>query len=59
MQVAEGELVERLVDGASFRVLLTELQSRSDLDDEAALRLAVEETRAARAERAARDTARP
>lgn len=53
-RVSEGEIVERAVRALDLRALLAELRERNDLDEDAALRLASEELRAARAERASR-----
>jgi hypothetical protein len=51
--VSEGEIVDGALRAAGFRALLADIQRGSDLDEDAAMKLAVEETRAARASRAA------
>lgn len=51
--VSEGELVERAVRALDLRSLVAQIRDRSDLDEEAAMRLVGEELRAARAGRAA------
>jgi hypothetical protein len=51
--VSEGEIVERAVRAYDLRSLVATTRGRSDLDEDAAMQLAREELRAARAERAA------
>jgi hypothetical protein len=52
-QVTEGEIVERAVRAMDLRTLVAQIRGRSDLDEDAAMRLVHEELRAARAEHAA------
>jgi phage baseplate assembly protein W len=52
---SEGEIVERALRAFDMRALLARVRSRSDLDEEAAMALAREELKAARAD--ARDGA--
>ena len=52
-QVSEGELVERAIRAMDLRWLVARIRERSDLDEDAAMQLAREELRAARAARAA------
>ena len=52
--VSEGEIVERALRAADLRALVGRIRGRSDLDEEAAMRLANEELKAARAERGPR-----
>jgi len=49
--VSEGEIVERALRVADLRVLVGQIRSRSDLDEETATNLVREELKAARAER--------
>jgi hypothetical protein len=49
-QVSEGEIVDRAVRAFDLRALVTQIRSRSDLDEDAATALAREELEAARAE---------
>lgn len=51
--VSAGEIVDRALRASGFRALLADIQRGSDLGEDAAMKLAVEETRAARASRAA------
>ncbi len=53
-RVSEGEIVERALRAFDLRTLVNRIRSRSDLDEEAAMRLVGEELRAARAERDSR-----
>lgn len=46
----EGEIVERALRAADLRSLAARIRSRSDLDEDAALRLVREELAAARAD---------
>jgi hypothetical protein len=48
-QVTEGEIVERAVRAMDLRALVAQIRGRSDLDEDAAMRLVHEELRAARA----------
>lgn len=52
--VSEGEIIERVLRAADLRALLGRIRSRSDLDADAAMRVANEELKAARAERGPR-----
>jgi len=52
-RVSEGEIVDRAIRAIDLRALVARIRERSDLDEDAALRLASEELRAARSERAA------
>lgn len=52
-QVSEGEIVARAIRAMDLRALVARIRERSELDEDAALRLASEELRAARSERAA------
>lgn len=54
-QVTKGEIVERALRAADLRALAARVRSRSDLDEDAAMRLVREELTGARAE--ARDRA--
>lgn len=47
-------MVERALRAFDLRTLLKRIRERSDLDEDAAMRLATEELRAARAERDSR-----
>jgi hypothetical protein len=49
-QVSEGEIVERAVRAFDLRELVAQIRSRSDLSEDAAMALAREELKAARAE---------
>lgn len=53
-RVSEGEIIERALRAPDLRALVDRIQSRSDLDEGAAMRLAREELKAARAERGPR-----
>jgi phosphopantetheine adenylyltransferase len=48
--VSEGEIVDRAVRAFDLRALVSGIRSRSDLDEDAAMRLSSEELRAARSE---------
>ncbi len=48
--VTEGEIVERTLRAADLRLLATRIRSRSDLDEDTAMRLVREELAAARAD---------
>lgn len=48
--VSESEIVERAVRALDLRALVEQVRRRSDLDEDAALALAREELKAARAE---------
>lgn len=52
-RVSEGQLVERALRAVDLRVLVERIRGRSDLDEDAAIKLVNDELRAARAERAA------
>ncbi len=52
-RVSEGEIVERALRAFDLRTLVNWIRSRSDLDEEAAMRLVGEELRAERDSRAA------
>lgn len=52
--VSESEIVERALRIQSFNALLDRIHERSDLDEDAAMKLATEELRAARDERNSR-----
>jgi hypothetical protein len=49
--VSQGEIVERALRAADLRALVSRIRARSDLDDDAAMRLVGEELKAVRAER--------
>jgi hypothetical protein len=49
--VSEGEIVERALRVADLRVLVGQIRSRSDLDEETSRKLVREELKAVRAER--------
>ena len=53
-QVSEGEIVERALRAADLRALVGRIRGRSDLDEDAAIRLVNEELKAVRAERGPR-----
>jgi len=48
--VSEGEIVERALQVADLRALVGQIRSRSDLDEEASMKLVREELKAARAD---------
>jgi len=48
--VSEGEIVERALRVADLRALVGQIRSRSDLDEEASMKLVREELKAARAD---------
>jgi hypothetical protein len=50
-RVSEGEIVDRAIRAYDLRSLVARIRARSDLDEDAAMALAREELRAARAER--------
>jgi hypothetical protein len=52
--VSEGEIVERALRGVHLRSLVGRIRDRSELDEEAAMRLVTEELKAVRAERGPR-----
>ncbi len=52
-EVTESEIVEQAVRALDLRALVTRIRDRSDLDEDAAMKLVGEELRAARVERAA------
>jgi hypothetical protein len=52
--VSEGELVERALPAVDLRALVGRSRGRSDLDEDAAMRLGNEELKAVRAGRAPR-----
>jgi phosphopantetheine adenylyltransferase len=54
VQVSEGEIVERALRAADLRALVRRIRSRSDLHEDAAMRLVNEELKAVRAERGPR-----
>lgn len=49
--VSEGEVIERAIRSADLRALVARIRSRSDLDEDAALRLVNRELKAARSEK--------
>ncbi len=49
--VSEGAIVERALRAADLRALVARIRSRSDLDEDTAMRLVNEELKAVRAER--------
>jgi len=51
--VTEGEIVERAVRAMDLRSFVATIRERSDLDEDAAMRLVAEELRHVRDERAA------
>jgi hypothetical protein len=53
-RVSEGEIVERALRAADLRALVGRIRDRSDLDEDAAMRLVSEELKAARGERGPR-----
>jgi len=52
-QISEGEFVERALRAMDLRNLVAQIRQRSELDEDAALKLVNAELRAVRAERAA------
>lgn len=48
--VTEGEVVERALRAFDLRALVAQIRSRSDLDEDAAMRLVREELKVARAD---------
>ena len=50
-RVSEGEIVERALRATDLRTLVGRIRARTDLDDDAAMRLVNEELKAVRAER--------
>jgi hypothetical protein len=52
--VSEGEIVERALRAADLRMLARRIRDRSDLDGDAAMRLANEELKTVRGERGPR-----
>lgn len=52
-QISEGEFVERALRAMDLRNLVAQIRQRSELDEDAALKLVNAELRVARAERAA------
>lgn len=53
-RVSEGEIVERALRAVDLRALVARIRARSDLDEDAAMRLVNEELKAVRAERGPR-----
>jgi hypothetical protein len=49
-RVTEGEVVERALRAFDLRALVAQIRSRSDLDEDAAMRLIREELKVARAD---------
>ena len=52
--VSEGEIVERALQAADLRALVSRIRARSDLDEGAAMRLVNEELKAVRSKRGPR-----